>query len=137
MFDPPRCCPTTTTSKSQPRSLQSKLPPDTTRAIWTDKRLRRPHNRQGQTDKLLVQTHKELCKTLKQDMTPETQTRTLGNTVFILANLFPNYTLHMINLGTFAALQHSIFSISFFPCLLSTVICLLSQIMIHTHIHAA
>jgi len=37
---------------------------------------------------LLVHTHKELCKTHKQDMIPETQTRTLGNTVFILAKTY-------------------------------------------------
>merc|ERR1711934_1033902 len=85
----PRCCPTTTTSRSRQRSLPSRLLLDTRRVLWIDRHLKRTLNRQGQTDRLLVQSDNRLSVINRQDRIQETQTHTLENTVFILANKYP------------------------------------------------
>ena len=80
-----RCCLTTTTSRSQQRSLLSRLLLDTRRVLWIDRHLKQTRNRQGQTDRPLVQSDNRLCIINRQDRIQGTQTHTLENTVFILA----------------------------------------------------
>ena len=110
-----RCCPTTTTSRSRPRSLPSRLLLDTRRVLlWTDSRhLKQTRNRPGQTDRPLVQSDNRLSATNRQDRIQGTQTHTPANTVFILAKILVIYNIYIVNLGASWALhsEHNILKI--------------------------
>ena len=130
-----RCSPTTTTSRSQQRSLPSRLLLDTRRVLWIERHLKWTCSRQGQTDRVLLQSDSRLSVINRQDKIQGTQTHTLKNTVFTLANTCNLYLddswactmhiSHIIHMRT----SRNLPVFSFFSCLLATVICLLSRVV--------
>merc|ERR1711934_525183 len=131
----PRCSPTTTISRSPQRSLPSRLLLDTRRVLWIGRHLKRTCSRQGQTDWVLLQSDSRLSVINRQDKIQGTQTHTLENTVFTLANTCNSYlddswacTMHISHIIHMVT-SRNLPVFSFFSCLLATVIYLLSRVV--------